>query len=160
MTDTLTLPPYAYKLTERPGAGPLIWDIVRRQHVACTPEEWVRQHVIHYLTGHLRYPTSLLSIERGTGARGQRTDLRAYNPATGQPALLVECKAPHIRLTPAVLQQAQRYWQRVPAAFIIITNGITHACWQVGPPVQMWERFPAWEELLLPPAGAGAPAGA
>ena len=146
--DSLTLPAFAHKLTDRPGADPLIWDPVRRQHVVCTPEEWVRQHVVHYLTGHLGYPASLLSIERGTGTLGQRTDLRAYDPATRLPALLVECKRPTVKLTKAVLQQAQRYWQRVPARFIVITNGIAHACWQVGPSPKMWDRWPTWAEVV------------
>jgi Type I restriction enzyme R protein N terminus (HSDR_N) len=145
---SLTLPAYAYKLTPRTGAAPLIWDPVRRMNVVCTPEEWVRQHVLHYLTDHLGYPPSLLSIERGTGRLGQRTDLRAYDPGTRQPALLIECKAPEIKLTPAVLQQAQRYWQRIPARFIVITNGIQHACWEVGPPPVLWDRWPSWTEVI------------
>lgn len=143
----LTLPAFGYKLTERPGAVPLIWDGVRRQHVVCTPEEWVRQHVVNYLTAHLGYPASLLSVERSTGARHQRTDLRAYDPATGQPALLVECKAPDVKLTPAALRQSLRYWQQVPARFVVITNGIAHAVWQMGPPVVAWDRWPEWAEV-------------
>lgn len=142
----LTLPAYECKLTPRPGAAPLIWDPLRRRDVVCTPEEWVRQHVLQYLTQHLGYPPSLLSIERGTGQGGQRTDLRAYTP-DGQPALLIECKAPSVKLTPAVLAQAQRYWFRVPARFVLLTNGIQHHCWEVGPPVQVWNRFPSWAEI-------------
>ena len=143
---SLTLPAYACKLTPRAGAAPLIWDPLRRRQVVCTPEEWVRQHVLHYLTGHLGYPASLLSIERGTGQLGQRTDLRAYG-ADGRPAVLIECKAPDVKLTPAVLAQAQRYWQRVPARFVVLTNGVEHLCWEVGPPARQWERYPAWEEV-------------
>lgn len=145
MADSLTLPAFAHKLTPRPGAVPLIWDALRRRDVVCTPEEWVRQHVIHYLTQHLGYAASLLSIERGTGQHGQRTDLRAYAP-DGTPAVLIECKAPTVKLTPAVLAQAQRYWLRIPARFVILTNGIQHPCWQVGPPVQAWDRWPTWSE--------------
>lgn len=143
---SLTLPAYACKLTPRPGAAPLIWDPLRRRDVVCTPEEWVRQHVLHYLTQHLGYPASLLSIERGTGQLGQRTDVRAYGP-DGQPRLLIECKAPAVKITATVLAQAQRYWQRVPARFVVLTNGVEHYCWEVGPPPKRWERYPSWEEI-------------
>ncbi len=144
--DSLTLPAFPHKLTARPGAAPLIWDAWRRRDVVCTPEEWVRQHALHYLSGHLGYPAGLLSVERSTGKLAQRTDIRAYDPA-GQPALLIECKAPTVRLTPAVLAQAQRYWLRVPARFVVLTNGIQHHCWRVGPPVEVWNRWPHWDDV-------------
>ena len=78
-------------------------------------------------------------VDRGVGP--EQGELR-------QPALLVKCKAPEIKLTPAVLQQAQRYWQRIPARFIVITNGIEHACWATGPPPARWDRWPTWAEAV------------
>jgi len=99
--QVLDLPPFEAKLTQSATNQPLIWDGLRRKHVVLTPEEWVRQHVVHYLTDHLGYPRGLLALERGLryNQRQKRTDLLALNHA-GQPLLL-------------------------------LTNGLVHYCWRV-----------------------------
>ena len=98
--QALDLPPFEAKLTQSATNQPLIWDGLRRKHVVLTPEEWVRQHVVHYLITHLGYPRGLLALERGLryNQRQKRTDLLALDPA-GQPLLLVECKAPAVPIT-------------------------------------------------------------
>ena len=105
--QALDLPPFEPKLTQSATNQPLIWDGLRRKHVVLTPEEWVRQHVVHYLINHLGYPRGLLALERGLryNQRQKRTDLLARDPA-GQPLLLVECKAPTVPITQAVARQA------------------------------------------------------
>ncbi|WP_350356603.1 type I restriction enzyme HsdR N-terminal domain-containing protein [Hymenobacter canadensis] len=110
----------------------MIWDILRRKQVVLTPEEWVRQHVVHYLISHRGYPKGLLSLERGLhyNQRRKRTDLVALD-ATGQPLLLVECKAPSVPITAAVAQQAATYNQTVGAPLLLLTNGLQHFCWRV-----------------------------
>ena len=32
----------------------VIFDVIRRRYVALTPEEWVRQHFVHFLIVHKR----------------------------------------------------------------------------------------------------------
>ncbi|WBO85521.1 type I restriction enzyme HsdR N-terminal domain-containing protein [Hymenobacter yonginensis] len=127
----LDLPPFDYKLTQS-GSTMLIWDMLRRKQVVLTPEEWVRQHVVHYLISHRGYPKGLLSLERGLryNQRQKRTDLVALD-ATGQPLLLVECKAPSVPITAAVAQQAATYNQTVGAPLLLLTNGLQHFCWRV-----------------------------
>ncbi|WBA42502.1 type I restriction enzyme HsdR N-terminal domain-containing protein [Hymenobacter canadensis] len=127
----LDLPPFDHKLTQS-GSTLLIWDILRRKQVVLTPEEWVRQHVVHYLISHRGYPKGLLSLERGLhyNQRRKRTDLVALD-ATGQPLLLVECKAPSVPITAAVAQQAATYNQTVGAPLLLLTNGLQHFCWRV-----------------------------
>ncbi|MBC6611282.1 type I restriction enzyme HsdR N-terminal domain-containing protein [Hymenobacter sp. BT507] len=129
--QALNLPPFDYKVTNS-GGNILIWDVLRRKHVVLTPEEWVRQHVVHYLTGHLGYPLGLLSLERGHAynQRRKRTDLCAYD-AHGRPLLLVECKAPTVPITAAVAMQAATYNQTIGAPLLLLTNGLEHYCWRV-----------------------------
>ncbi|TPG65827.1 type I restriction enzyme HsdR N-terminal domain-containing protein [Hymenobacter nivis] len=130
--QALDLPPFEAKLTQSATNQPLIWDVLRRKHVVLTPEEWVRQHVVHYLVGHLAYPRGLLALERGLryNQRQKRTDLLALGP-TGQPLLLVECKAPHVAIDGAVARQAATYNQTVGAPLLLLTNGLVHYCWRV-----------------------------
>jgi hypothetical protein len=129
--QALNLPPFAHKLTQS-GPNLMIWDVLRRRAVVCTPEEWVRQHVVHYLIEHLGYPRGLLSLERGHtyNQRRKRTDLHALGP-DGQPLLLVECKAATVPLTADVAMQIATYNQTIGAPLLLATNGVQHCCWRV-----------------------------
>jgi hypothetical protein len=129
--QALNLPPFGHKLTQS-GETTFIWDVLRRKAVVLTPEEWVRQHVVHYLIDHRGYPKGLLSVERGHryNQRQKRTDLVALD-AHGQPLLLVECKAPSVPITAAVAQQVATYNLSIGAPLLLLTNGLTHFCWHV-----------------------------
>ena len=129
--EALNLPPFAYKITKS-GANNLIFDIIRRKYVVLTPEEWVRQHVVHYLINTLSYPKSLFSVERGANYNKlqKRSDLCIYN-SSGKPHLLVECKAASVPITQEVVKQVSIYNQTLQAPFLVITNGLQHFCWQV-----------------------------
>ncbi|UPL50405.1 type I restriction enzyme HsdR N-terminal domain-containing protein [Hymenobacter sublimis] len=147
----LNLPPFAYKVTQS-SENLLIWDVLRRRNVVLTPEEWVRQHVVHYLMNHRGYPKGLLSLERGHryNQRQKRTDLVALD-ATGQPLLLVECKAPSVPITAAVALQAATYNQTIGAPLLLLTNGLSHFCWRVNFAERTNERLaevPAYGELV------------
>lgn len=130
--QALDLPPFNTKIRQTSVNISEIWDDLRRKYVVLTPEEWVRQHVVHYLMAHLGYPRGLLSLERGHryNQRQKRTDLVALGP-DGRPLLLVECKRPTVAITPAVAQQAATYNQTVHAPFLLLTNGLVHYCWRV-----------------------------
>jgi hypothetical protein len=130
--QVLDLPPFEAKLRQIAPNTTQIWDGLRRKYVVLTPEEWVRQHVVHYLIMHLGYPRGLLVLERGLryNQRQKRTDLLAMNPA-GQPLLLVECKAPSVRITAETARQATTYNQTIGAPLLLLTNGLVHYCWRV-----------------------------
>ena len=129
--EALNLPPFDYKITKS-GVNYLIFDALRRKNVVLTPEEWVRQHFVHYLIGTLGYPKSLISIERGTSYNTlqKRTDLCVYNQE-GKPHLLIECKAAYVPITQDVVKQVSVYNQTLQAKYVVITNGMQHYCWQV-----------------------------
>lgn len=129
--ETLNLPPFAYKLKQS-DANSLIFDTLRRKYVLLTPEEWVRQHFIHYLINVLHYPKSLISVERGTSYNTlqKRTDACVYNNL-GKPHLLVECKAAYVPITQEVVKQVSVYNQTIQARFVVVTNGLEHYCWEI-----------------------------
>jgi len=131
--EPLSLPAYSYKLKDS-GGNTFILDQVRRKYVLLTPEEWVRQHIIHLLHAHLHYPLSLMSVERGTkyNKLQKRTDLRVYS-SQGSPLLLVECKAAHVPISQATVQQVAVYNQTIAAPYLMVSNGRDHFCWHVAP---------------------------
>ncbi|MFD2512529.1 type I restriction enzyme HsdR N-terminal domain-containing protein [Pontibacter locisalis] len=146
--DALNLPPFDFKITKS-GANYLIFDALRRKNVVLTPEEWVRQHFVHYLIGHLSYPKSLISIERGTSYNKlqKRTDLCVYNNE-GNPHLLIECKAAHVPITQEVVKQVSVYNQTLHAKYVVITNGLQHFCWEVDFKTRQFkalQEVPVWE---------------
>ena len=127
----LTLPAFDYKVKKQSGAV-MIFDVIRKKYVVLTPEEWVRQHVVHYLTEVKNVPAALLAIEREIDLYGlrRRFDVVAFD-REGKPWLLVECKAPTVPLTRQVFDQAFRYNMTLEAPYVAITNGVKHYCGRI-----------------------------
>lgn len=130
MFPPLTLPAFDCKRTEIDGK-PYVWCLLRRRYLALTPEEWVRQHVINLLTTQYAYPAGLMRTEGGVRVNtlARRTDLVVHDRA-GVPFLLVECKAPGVKISTAVLEQAARYNQTVQARYLLLSNGLSHFCFE------------------------------
>lgn len=101
-----------------------IFDEIRRKWVVLTPEEWVRQNFISYLIQELKYPSPLIAIEKELmlGELKKRFDILVYDQQH-HPWLMVECKAPEVKVTPDVLQQVLRYNISVPVPFLVLVNG-------------------------------------
>ena len=127
MNTPLNLPPYPYRLTEEKGKK-LIYDDFRKKWVVFTPEEWVRQHILHFLVNKKNYLPGLIAIERkvkNSTDQLNRFDILCYNKF-GQPHLLVECKAPHIEINHNTFMQTAHYNKSIKAAFIVVSNGLIH----------------------------------
>ena len=109
-----------------------IFDPVRKKYVLNQPEEWVRQHTIQFLNLKKGYPLSLMSIEKKMSLNKltKRCDIICYN-STGKALLLVECKAPKVRLKTNDLNQSINYQKTINAQNILITNGKTHYCFSL-----------------------------
>ena len=105
----LNLPTYDLRL-RRTGNRDMIFDVLRRKYVALTPEEWVRQHFVHFLIEHKGYPTALLAneIELRIGGKHLRADTLLYNKEL-RPHMLIEYKSPTIALTQKVFDQISAY---------------------------------------------------
>lgn len=125
----LTLPPYQIRVKETHGRK-RIFDILRRKYVALTPEEWVRQHFIHYLVEHKNYPSSLLANEVSLqiGEKRMRADSVLYDNQL-HPRMIIEYKAPNITLTQKVFDQITVYNLLLHVDYLIVSNGmITYIC--------------------------------
>jgi len=124
--QALNLPPYPFKIYKE-GEKYKILDPIRNKRLVLTPEEWVRQHIIMFLIKEKGYPKGLLKVETGvkTAQRFGRSDALFYNKE-GVPLLLVECKAPDVKIGTETFYQAARYNNQLNAQFILLTNGIRH----------------------------------
>lgn len=92
-----------------------------------TPEEWVRQHVAYYLLEEKKYPISLIAIEKQLIINNltKRSDILVFNQ-TGTPEIMVECKAPSIKISQETFDQIARYNLKIKANYLFVTNGLTH----------------------------------
>lgn len=127
----LTLPPFEYKVKKQNGVVS-IYDIIRKKYVVLTPEEWVRQHFIHYLIRERHYPAAWITVEKEIDLYGlkRRFDLVCFDRYS-KPYLIVECKAPEITLSQTVFDQVFRYNLTIGAPYVAITNGIVHFCGRI-----------------------------
>lgn len=127
----LSLPSFEHKITEIEGKS-AIYDVVRKKYIVLTPEEWVRQHVIHLLINHLGYGKSLMKVESGLkyDKLDKRSDILVYD-RQGKPFLLVECKAPEVKIDRKAITQATIYNKTLKSPYVAISNGINTFCFQV-----------------------------
>ncbi|MFQ3297469.1 MAG: hypothetical protein ACI921_001458 [Polaribacter sp.] len=124
--QNLNLPNYKFKLKSNENKT-LIFDILRKKYMVLTPEEWVRQHFVHFLIEDKKYPTSLIALEKQLtiNNRKKRTDILVFDKE-GKHDIIVECKAPHIKITQAAFDQIARYNLKLKAKYLIVTNGLDH----------------------------------
>jgi len=122
----LNLPPCSLQLSTD-GKNTYVVDLLRKKKLVCTPEEWVRQHWIHFLINEKNYPKALISCESGLKMNGmpRRSDLVIYN-TQGQQILLGEFKSPHVKLGHAVVDQVLRYNAVYQIPLILVSNGLEH----------------------------------
>lgn len=125
---TLNLPPYDVKLRGT-HEKPEIFDFLRRRYVALTPEEWVRQHFVHFLIDHKGYPKGLLGneIELKIGEKRLRCDSILYNNVLA-PRMIMEYKAPSVAITQKVFNQISTYNLLLHVDYLIVSNGLQHYC--------------------------------
>ncbi|WP_131752630.1 type I restriction enzyme HsdR N-terminal domain-containing protein [Prevotella heparinolytica] len=124
----LNLPPFDIKIAVKDGKN-TVFDVIRRRYVALTPEEWVRQHFVHFLLEHKGYPQALMANEVQVQLNGtkKRCDTVLYRrDLTAR--MIVEYKAPDIVITQKVFDQITRYNIVLKVDYLIVTNGLQHYC--------------------------------
>ena len=129
--NRLNLPPYEIKMKQINGKT-YILDILRRKFIALTPEEWVRQHFIHYLINYKGYPSALLAneIELTVGQKKLRCDSVLYTRQL-QPRMIIEYKAPTIQITQKTFNQIFAYNTLLHADYLVVSNGMNHYCCRI-----------------------------
>ena len=127
----LNLPAYQFDIKSNEGRL-LIYDVFRKKSIILTPEEWVRQNFLQYLTHEYHYPKSLIKIESGLkfNNRLKRSDIMVYD-RDGLPFLLVECKSYTTKISQSIFDQVATYNQTLKAKNIVVTNGMEHFCCEI-----------------------------
>lgn len=107
--------------------GTDIFDYIRKKWVRLLPEEWTRQNLLRMLTDHLQYPGSRIKLEQKIEYTGiyKMADILVYDKRLS-PYLLMECKAPDVKLSQDVLDQLGMYNSKLKAKYIGISNGLVH----------------------------------
>ena len=128
---SLNLPPFEVKMQKRDGKN-WIFDSLRKKFIALTPEEWVRQHFVHFLTDYKGYPKGLLAneIQLNLNNTKKRCDTVLFNKDLSA-RMIIEYKAPHIEITQAVFDQITRYNMVLKVEYLIVSNGIRHYCCRI-----------------------------
>lgn len=125
---SLRLPSFDIKLGGD-AEHPLVFDALRRRYVALTPEEWVRQHFVHYLVRQLGYPITLMGNEvpLQCGEKRLRADTVVFGHRA-QPIAIVEYKAPDVPITSKVFEQISAYNTLLHVHCLMVSNGLEHYC--------------------------------
>jgi hypothetical protein len=143
----LNLPEFEVNLKKSEGKV-WIFDGIRKKYILLTPEEWVRQHLINYFIYHLKYPKSLINVERGLhyNQLQKRSDITVFD-RSGAPWLIVECKSPEISLDQKSILQVAVYNSDVQAKYVSVSNGLKHICYEAKADVKdvgLMNEFPEY----------------
>jgi hypothetical protein len=127
----LNLPEYPFRLKQENGTTH-IFDEVRKKFLVLTPEEWVRQHLIQFLISQKKYPRSLIKLEGGLKLNSlqKRSDILLFNNS-GEKIVLVECKAPSVKISQDTFDQIARYNFIHRVKWLVVSNGLQHYCCEI-----------------------------
>jgi hypothetical protein len=147
----LNFPAYDFKISEGDGKS-YIFDIIRKKNVVLIPEEWVRQHIIKFLIEN-NYPASLISVERQLkfNQLKKRFDILVYDNQA-KPIMLIECKAPDVKLSQETLNQIALYNTQFKVDYLFISNGLTHLIYRFDKELKKYyplKNFPNWNSLKI-----------
>ena len=146
----LNLPEYDFQQRKEEGKL-LILDVFRKKYVVLTPEEEVRQRFARYLVEEKGYPASLIQTEYTLNLNGliRRCDILVDRPA-GTPSVLVECKAPGVKISQDTFDQAARYNMVFNVKYLMVSNGLKHYCCKIDfdtRKVDFLDHIPSYEEI-------------
>jgi hypothetical protein len=128
-----------------------VFDIFRKKFVMLTSEEWVRQHVLHFLINDKGFPTGLIEVEKSIKLfnTDKRVDVLVRTSQL-KPLLLVECKEPGVKLGQKEVSQLARYQITLEATYSFLTNGLQHFIMKHNDKkISYLESLPEYAEMLI-----------
>ena len=148
----LSIPPADLKIIRRNGVL-RVFDRLRKNYFNLTEEEFVRQTFVNWLIESKSYPPSLMANEIGITLNGtyKRCDTVVYSPK-GETLMIIEYKAPRIRITQDVFDQIVRYNMVLNANYIVVTNGKSVYCCRINKSEHNYEfvnGIPDFSEFLV-----------
>lgn len=146
MIVPLNLPKAELKLTRRNG-DVYVRCLVRQKELVCTPEEWVRQHVINDLITEKGISKGRIASEFSLeyNGRSKRADLVLFDEF-GVPNLIVECKAPEVPISEKVVHQIAQYNAQLNVDKLFLTNGLTHIFCEIDRENGRLQYYEEWPE--------------
>ncbi|MFC2103977.1 type I restriction enzyme HsdR N-terminal domain-containing protein [Bacteroidota bacterium] len=148
----LNLPTYSFniKLIEQ---RKYIFDFIRKKFVILTPEEWVRQNFLRYLVDEKKYPASLIAVEKEfkINKLPKRGDAVVYN-RKGEPFLILEFKAPEVKVDQKVFDQIARYNMKYKVDYLFVSNGMEHFCCKIDYKINKYvflKEVPEFQEICI-----------
>ena len=122
----LQFPSYSFRFKNSENKV-AIFDEIRKKFIIISPEEWVRQHVVQFLLQDKKYPKSHINVEKLLKINNltKRYDVVVFKP-DGNISILVECKAPEVKITQCTFDQIARYNMTLKAEYLMVTNGLNH----------------------------------
>ena len=123
--------------------------LIRKKAIILTPEEWVRQHLIAFFIKELCYPQGLMSVEKNIkyGDLDKRWDLAVFN--TNQDCfLLMECKAPNVKITKTVFEQSLLYYKKLQADYLVMSNGLNHVIMKKNKSSNQFEKIDIFPDYI------------
>lgn len=149
----LNLPPAPLRIRQE-GETQYVFDILREKWVVLTPEEWVRQHFTSWMRTVKGYPSSLMTNEKGIEVNGirRRCDTIIFDK-NGAPLIIIEYKAPDVKIVQEVFDQIVRYNMALKASYLIVSNGMNHYCCRMDYANSTYHfipRIPDYTGIILP----------
>ncbi len=149
----LNLPQVDLKLSHEDGMVK-VWDKLRESYVALTPEEFVRQHFVGWLETDRGFPAASMANEVSIDLNGtrKRCDTVVYD-RTGTPLMIVEYKAPGVRITQDTFDQIARYNMVLRVRYLAVSNGINHYFCKMSPDGTSYNFIrilPTYSEMTTP----------
>ena len=132
MMQPLNLPPFEANIKRMDGMVKIL-DVLRQKFVALTPEEWVRQHFVHFLMEQKGYPKTLMANEVAVSLNGmsRRCDTVVYQQEGLKPLMIIEYKRPDVEITQKVFNQICRYNMVLEVEWLVVSNGMKHYCCRI-----------------------------
>ncbi|MGG7036743.1 MAG: type I restriction enzyme HsdR N-terminal domain-containing protein [Flavobacterium sp.] len=124
--QNLNFPAYSFRFKNSENKVS-VFDEIRKKFIILTPEEWVRQHAVQFLLKEKNYPKSYVNVEKliRINNTNKRYDIVVFQP-DGNIFLLIECKAPEVKITQETFDQIARYNLKLNAKYLMVTNGLNH----------------------------------
>ena len=144
--------PYANTKIVVRNENQMVFDFLRKRFVALTPEEWVRQQFTHFLVEHKGYPAMFIGneITLSVGRLSRRCDSVVFNKSA-EPVMIIEYKAPTVKITQKVFEQICSYNIALHAPYLTVSNGLQSYCCRIDKEANTYEflkDIPAYGELL------------
>jgi len=135
----LNFPKYQFRIKNSENKR-WIFDIIRKKFVVLQPEEWVRQHVIHFLIKEKKYPQSLINVEKKITINGltKRYDVLIFHP-DGTTNIIVECKSPFVAINQKTFDQIAQYNLVLNSDYLMVTNGLLHIYSKINLPLEKYD---------------------